>query len=73
MRTKSYPYSKSVMLNAVYDALDNLENGIERANSGQGTIMESFGGYQCRIMIETMYPAKTAKLTLQRSYITQVR
>jgi hypothetical protein len=65
MNSKSYPYSKSIMLNAVYDAADTLGVRIERTNSDRGTILAVFGdGRKFRIMLETVYPDKNTKITL---------
>ncbi len=37
--SRRYPYDKRIMLNVLYDTLDNLGFKIERSNSERGTII----------------------------------
>ena len=36
-----YPYEKSIVINAIYDALDAIGFQINKANSGRGTLIVS--------------------------------
>jgi hypothetical protein len=62
---KSFPFSKSMMLNVLYDTLDSLGINVWSSNSEQGTIVfQTEDAQKVMIQIDTLYPQETVRLTI---------
>ncbi len=63
---RAYPYSREMMLNAIYDTLERLDILPLSINSEQGIVWfeakNSFGGI---LHVETVYPAMTSTVSLE--------
>lgn len=63
---KSYPYSRGMMLNVIYDTLDRLGISVLSTNSDRGRIrFRSHSGKDCILKIDTVYPDKTVKIAME--------
>ena len=61
---KSYPFSKSMMLNVIYDTLERLGACVTSSNSERGRIQFQVDGIDLVLKINTIYPQETVQVTV---------